>query len=169
MSAPARALQLVRPGVGPAEFTETLSNLPSGLSVVTTMNGDGCPHGTTVSAFCSLSLDPPLVLVALNHSSELLRHLRANGRFGVNVLSADQKDVGVACGCKAPDKMAAIHWRTSDGLPRIEGAAAWVACDVHDILPGGDHEIVTGRVTGCASTEADALVFHRRGFHRLER
>jgi flavin reductase (DIM6/NTAB) family NADH-FMN oxidoreductase RutF len=163
------AVHEIRSGVRPGDFMETLSRLPSGLCIVTTMNGNGRPHGTTVSACCSLSLDPPLVLVALNRESELLRQIRANGRFGVNVLADGQQETGLTCGCKAPDKMAAVAWGTADGLPRIHGAAAWVACDTYSILPGGDHEIVTGLVTDCTWDEAEALVFHRRGFHRLSR
>jgi flavin reductase (DIM6/NTAB) family NADH-FMN oxidoreductase RutF len=164
------AVEELARGVAPEAFKHTLSSVATGLTVVTTMNGDARPHGTTVSAFSSLSLDPPLILVALDRNSELLRHLRHNGRFGVNVLAEDQGDIGIACGRKGPDKMAGVPWIEHDGLPRIEDTAAWIACTVEELLPGGDHEIVVGLVTDCgASSDAGALIFHRRGFHRLER
>jgi flavin reductase (DIM6/NTAB) family NADH-FMN oxidoreductase RutF len=164
------AVEELSRGVCRESFKQTLSSVATGLTVVTTMNGDGRPHGTTVSAFSSLSLDPPLILVALDRKSDLLRHLRHNGRFGVNVLAEDQGDIGLACGRKGPDKMAGVPWVDQDGLPRIEETAAWIACTVEELLPGGDHEIVVGLVTDCrASSDAGALIFHRRGFHRLER
>lgn len=153
----------------PAEvFRETLSRFPSGLTVVTALSAEtGRAHGSTVSAFSSLSLDPPLILVALSRSSDLLPLLEECGRFGVSVLAAGQENVGFACGRKGPDKLAGIAWSEDDGLPRLDGAAAWVACDVHDVVPGGDHVIVIGRVSGCDAEELEPLVYHRRGFHRL--
>jgi flavin reductase (DIM6/NTAB) family NADH-FMN oxidoreductase RutF len=150
-------------------FCETLSRFPSGLTVVTTMTSGGDAHGSTVSAFSSLSLDPPLVLVALSRSSDLLDLLREERRFGVNVLAAGQEQVGFACGRKGRDKLARVAWTEQDGLPRLDGTAAWVACVLHDVLPGGDHLIVTGLVTGCDAEEVEPLVYHRRGFHRLGR
>lgn len=163
-------IDLARRIVGRDAFKEALSSVPTGLTVVTTMNGDGRPHGTTVSAFSSLSLDPPLVLVALDRASDLLAQLRHTGRFGVNVLAEHQQDVGLACGRKGNDKMAQLAWRDEDGLPRIDGTVAWLACDVEELLPGGDHEIVVGLVTDCdASDDAGALIFHRRSFHRVAR
>ena len=163
------AVDLARRMVARDEFKATLSSVPTGLTVVTTMNGDGRPHGTTVSAFSSLSLDPPLVLVALDRASDLLAQLRRTGRFGVNVLAEDQQDVGLACGRKGEDKMEGLDWRDEDGLPRIADTVAWIACDVEELLPGGDHEIVVGLVTDCDTSDAGALIFHRRGFHRVAR
>lgn len=153
----------------PAEaFREALSRFPSGLTVVTALSAEtGRAHGSTVSAFSSLSLDPPLILVALSRSSDLLPLLEECGRFGVSVLATGQEKVGFACGRKGPDKLADVAWSEHDGLPRIDGAAAWVACDVHDILPGGDHVIVIGLVNGCDTEEVEPLVYHRRGIHRL--
>jgi flavin reductase (DIM6/NTAB) family NADH-FMN oxidoreductase RutF len=163
------AVDLARRMVARDAFRETLSSVPTGLTVVTTMNGDGRPHGTTVSAFSSLSLDPPLVLVALDRASELLAQLRGTGRFGVNVLAEHQQDVGLACGRKGEDKMAGLDWCDEDGLPRIADTVAWLACDVEQLLPGGDHEIVVGLVTDCDTSDAGALIFHRRSFHRVAR
>ncbi len=153
----------------PAEaFRETLSRFPSGITVVTALSaGTGRAHGSTVSAFSSLSLDPPLILIALSRSSDLLPLLDEGGRFGVNVLAAGQEDVGFTCGRKGPDKLADVAWSEDEGLPRVDGAAAWVACHVEDVVPGGDHVIVIGRVIACDAEEREPLVYHRRGFHRL--
>jgi flavin reductase (DIM6/NTAB) family NADH-FMN oxidoreductase RutF len=154
-------------GVGFESFTETFSQVPQAVTVVTTKNGDDSAHGTTVSAFCSLSVDPPLMLVALDRSSDLLELLRSTMRFGVNLLSADQAEVGLACAKKGPDKFKAVSWTEEHGLPRVDGAAAWLACEVQELLPGGDHVIVVGLVTACETQEAEPLVYHRRRFLQL--
>jgi flavin reductase (DIM6/NTAB) family NADH-FMN oxidoreductase RutF len=147
-------------------FKETLSGVPAPVTIVTTL-GDGGPHGTTVSAFSSLSADPPLVLVALDRGSDLLGLLRETGRFAVNLLSAGQEDLGLACARKGRDKFECIAWREEQGLPRIEGAAAWLVCEIEELLPGGDHVIVVGLVTACETSEVDPLVYHRRRFFHV--
>jgi flavin reductase (DIM6/NTAB) family NADH-FMN oxidoreductase RutF len=151
-------------GVLLEDFREALSAVPAPVTIVTTIEG-GKPHGTTVSAFTSLSADPPLVLVALDRSSDLLRLLRTAGRFGVNLLAAGQEDLGLACAKKGLDKFACVQWHDDGGLPRIDATAGWLACDVQELLPGGDHIIVVGLVTACETTDAEPLLYHRRRFH----
>jgi flavin reductase (DIM6/NTAB) family NADH-FMN oxidoreductase RutF len=148
------------------DFREALSAVPAPVTIVTTIE-KGKPHGTTVSAFTSLSADPPLVLVALDRSSDLLRLLRSAGRFGVNLLAAGQEDLGQTCAKKGADKFACVPWHDDGGLPRIDETAGWLACDVQELLPGGDHIIVVGLVTACETTEAEPLLYHRRRFHSV--
>ncbi|MDP9223592.1 MAG: flavin reductase family protein, partial [Actinomycetota bacterium] len=151
-------------GLPPEKLREAMSPIPGAVTVVTTTHDRG-PHATTVSAFSSLSSDPPLVMIALDRSSDLLGKLEPGGRFAVNLLSAGQEEVGRACALKGPDKLATVPWHEADGLPRIDGAAGWLTCDVHALFPGGDHVIVVGLVTGCESAdETSALVYHRRRF-----
>ena len=163
----ARAAAPAENGVGFDAFCELFSGVPAAVTVVTARNGDGLPHGTTVSAFCSLSLNPPLVLVALDRSSDLLPLVEGQRRFGINVLAGGQEEVGTACARKGPDKLAGTSWRYDGDLPRIDDCAAWLACDVQDVLDGGDHVIVVGLVTACEPGDAEPLVYHRRHFLRL--
>jgi flavin reductase (DIM6/NTAB) family NADH-FMN oxidoreductase RutF len=153
-------------GVPLDDFRETLSRVPSPVTIVTTL-ADGRAHGTTVSAFTSLSADPPLVLVALDRRSDLLELLHRVPRFAVNLLARDQADIGLDCAKKGEDKLASVRWHPDEGLPRIEDAAAWLACEVDQILPGGDHEIVIGLVKACDTGVDEPLVYHRRRFLRL--
>lgn len=162
-----RRAALVRDGVGFDAFCELFSGVPTAVTVVTARNGEVGPHGTTVSAFCSLSLVPPLILVALDRSSDLLAVLEQQRRFGVNVLAVGQEEIGTGCARKGPEKFAGVAWRYDDGLPRIDGSAAWLACEVEDVLAGGDHLIVVGLVTGCNTGDAEPLIYHRRRFLRL--
>jgi flavin reductase (DIM6/NTAB) family NADH-FMN oxidoreductase RutF len=157
---------LATKGVALDDFRETLSRVPSPVTIVTTL-ADGRAHATTVSAFTSLSADPPLVLVALDRSSDLLELLHGTERFAVNLLADGQAEIGLDCAKKGEDKLASVKWHPEDGLPRIEDAAAWLSCEVAEILPGGDHEIVIGLVTACEIGAEEPLVYHRRRFLRL--
>jgi flavin reductase (DIM6/NTAB) family NADH-FMN oxidoreductase RutF len=154
-------------GVAFDAFCETFRGVPTAVSVVTARNGDGGPHATTVSAFCSLSVDPPLLLVALDRSSDLLKLVEARGRFGVNVLAVGQEEIGAECARKGSEKLAGASWRYDDGLPRIDGSSAWLACDVQDLLSGGDHVIVVGLVTACETASKQPLLYHQRRFLSL--
>jgi flavin reductase (DIM6/NTAB) family NADH-FMN oxidoreductase RutF len=147
-------------------FREALSRVPAAVTIVTT-SADGRAHGTTVSSFCSLSAEPPLILVALDRRSELLVLLGRSGRFAVNLLATGQEEIGLVCATKAEDKLDRVSWRLDCGLPRIDGGAAFIACEVESFVPGGDHVIVTGLVTGCDLAEGQPLVYHRRSFHAI--
>lgn len=154
-------------GVSLEAFAETFSQVPAAVSVVSTYSKDGRPHGTTVSAFCSLSVDPPLVMVALDRSSDLLKELETSMRFGINVLAAGQEEIGLGCARKGEDKFKGVSWEDDDGLPRIDDTAAWLACDVQEFMPGGDHLIVVGLITQCEARDEAPLLYHRRAFSQL--
>jgi flavin reductase (DIM6/NTAB) family NADH-FMN oxidoreductase RutF len=147
----------------PADLRDTLSGVPAPVTVVTTLQ-QGEPHGTTVSAFSSLSAEPPLLLIALDASSVLLNKLRQTLTFGVTVLAHDQHEIAMSCASKRPDKFDSVPWHEEGGAPRIEGASGWFLCDVHDLLPGGDHAIVVGRIRDHDSSNSTPLVYHQRSF-----
>lgn len=150
-------------GVTLDEFRETFSSVPAPVSVVTALH-DGKPYGTTVSSFCSLSASPPLVLVALDRASNTLAVVTDTRRFGVNVLSATQDPIARTCAGKGEGKFVEIEWREDTGLPRIEETTSWLACELRDQLPGGDHVILTGLVVACDYTGLPPLVYHRRTY-----
>jgi NDP-sugar pyrophosphorylase family protein len=144
------------------DLRATMSRVPQAVTVVTAM-GHGRPHSTTVSAVSSLSAEPPLVMFALNHRSDLMPVLKEGTRFAVNLLASGQEAIGLACGDKGTDELAGISWHEVDGLPWIDGAAGWISCEVMDLLPGEDHQIVVGTVTRCISAEdAPPLMYHGR-------
>ncbi|WP_329381545.1 flavin reductase family protein [Streptomyces sp. NBC_01351] len=147
-------------------FKEAMSCVATPVSIVTGMSDDGQPFGATVSAFTSLSIDPAMVLIALDRRSRTLDMIRESGRFGLNVLGADQDDLAMAFAAKGGiDKFYGTSWSIDAGLPRISQASAWVASTVDDLVDGGDHVIVLGRVDAAESTGDKApLVYHRRSF-----
>ncbi len=154
-------------GVSLQAFRDAFSAVPTPVSVVTAVK-DGKAHGTTISAFCSLSAEPPLVMFGLERSSDLLKLIRETRRFGVNVLSVGQEQIALACARKGPDKFAAIPWHYDNDLPRLADGASWLACRLETEFPGGDHVIVVGLITACEAGTRTPLVYLRRQFQRPE-
>lgn len=144
-------------------FLAAMGAVAAPVTVVTTMAGD-LPHGTTVSAFASLSRRPPMVLVALGRDSSLLSRLVRHGRFGVNVLAHDQAALATTFASPVPDRFAGVDWTLRDGLPCLTGATAWVACELDHLVEGGDHLIALGSVIDAADHGVAPLVYHRRSF-----
>lgn len=152
-----------RPTVGPEAFREALASVCTPVSVVTSHH-DGRPHGTTVSAFCSLSLQPPMVLVSLDRASDLLAMVSRSGVFGVNVLSDGQQDLAVSFARKGVDKFDGVEWRLERGVPRIAGAATWLVCSLDQLAEGGDHLVAMGLVEHAESGPGDPLLYRHREF-----
>lgn len=147
---------------------DTFARLPSGVCVITT-DGSLGKHGMTASAVCSLSLDPPLLLVCIQQQSATLRAVRAHHRFAVNVLTVSQDDASrtFAGRSEQAGRFARTAHRPVHGVPVLDGTAAWLVCDVHDLLRGGDHTIVVGRVRDQDRTGAEPLVWHGGAYRRL--
>lgn len=144
-------------------FKDSMASICAPLSVVTA-EFDGKPHGTSVSAFASLSLDPPMVLVSLNNNSELLPVIAKSGRFGLNVLASHQATLGANFGRKGIDRFQGVSWESSAGVPRLREVSAWVVCELDSVVEGGDHKIVLGRVVRAEHTQAAPLVYYKRQF-----
>jgi flavin reductase (DIM6/NTAB) family NADH-FMN oxidoreductase RutF len=145
-------------------FRDVMAGVPAPVTVVTAMGG-GLPHGTTVSAFASLSMNPPMVLVALDRGSELLGLIRSSRRFGVNVLGRTQSGWALAFARKGgADKFSGVRWEAEVGIPRLPGAPGWLVCEVADFVDGGDHVIVLGNVVAAETSGGAPLTYHARGF-----
>ena len=155
-------------GVSPEDFRVALSAYATGVTVVTAVGEQG-PSGATASAVTSLSLDPPMMLACLDRGSRTLTSVRAQGRFGVNALAAGQADLAHRFSAKdpAPAKWEAVKWTEQQGLPRLEGALVWVACELRDLIDGGDHLILTGTVLEAEASEGEPLLFHRGDYRDL--
>jgi len=145
----------------PAHFRTAMGLLPTGVTVVTASGPDG-PAGATANAVCSLSIEPMLMLACLDRGSRTLLAVQAANHFGVSVLHAGQEQIARAFATKAPvaDKWAGVAWRERDGIPAIDGSLAWVACELRDVIGGGDHVIVTGEVRDLATGDGDPLLYH---------
>jgi flavin reductase (DIM6/NTAB) family NADH-FMN oxidoreductase RutF len=145
----------------PAGFRAAMGTLPTGVTVVAASGPDG-PAGATANAVCSLSIEPMLMLACLDRGSRTLLAVQAANRFGISVLHTGQEPIARAFATKAPvaDKWQGVEWSEHDGVPAIDDALAFVACDLRDVIAGGDHVIVTGEVTALGTSEGIPLVFH---------
>lgn len=155
----------------PDRFRQVIGHFPTGVSVVTCQGPDG-PAGLTTNAVASLSLDPVLLLVCFDRASRTLPAVAAAGRFAVNVLAADQEDLARAFASKRTpaEKFEAATHRVAHGLPVLDGAVAWLACDLRDLHDGGDHVIGVGAVTAyddASHPPREPLVFHDGAYRGL--
>jgi 3-hydroxy-9,10-secoandrosta-1,3,5(10)-triene-9,17-dione monooxygenase reductase component len=152
----------------PARFRAAMGLLPTGVTVVTA-GGPAGPAGATANAVSSLSIEPMLMLACLDRGSRTLLAVQAANRFGVSVLHAGQESIARAFATKAPvaDKWQGIESGERDGIPAIDGALVFVACDLRDVIAGGDHVIVTGEVTALETAPGAPLVFHQGEYRPL--
>jgi flavin reductase (DIM6/NTAB) family NADH-FMN oxidoreductase RutF len=154
--------------LSPEEFRAALSAYATGVTVVTAV-GPGGPSGATANAVTSLSLEPPMMLACLDRGSRTLTSVRAQGRFGVNALAAGQEDLARRFSAKDPEpaKWEGVEWSERLELPWLTGALVWVACELRDLIDGGDHLILTGNVLDADSREGKPLLFHRGAYRDL--
>lgn len=148
-------------------FRDAIGHFPTGVTVVTATGPDG-PAGLTTNAVASLSLEPLLVLVCFESRSRTLEVVRASRRFAVNVLRAGDEQLAAVFASKrvAAEKFADVTHTESHGVPVLDRALAWVACELRELLPGGDHEIGIGEVlgTGTGDPAGEPLVFFRGAY-----
>jgi 3-hydroxy-9,10-secoandrosta-1,3,5(10)-triene-9,17-dione monooxygenase reductase component len=156
------------PPPDPERFRQVFGNFVTGVAVITCHGADG-PAGATTNAVCSVSLRPPLLLTCLDRSSRTLRAVAEARRFAVNVLRAEQEDLAdVFASKRVPrEKFEAVAHRVEEGVPVLDDALAWFACDLRDVHDGGDHVIVVGEVTHLDATEGEPLIFQRGRYMRL--
>lgn len=158
--------------VGADDFKQALGCFGSGVTVITVKTADG-DHGMTASAFCSLSLDPPLVLVCVETKNATHAHLKAAEGFAVNILAASQKDWSNRFAGYPPmdDRFADIEVERAphSGAAWLPGSLARLDCALHDVADGGDHSIFIGRVERCTVGEeaATPLIYWKGSYRNL--
>jgi flavin reductase (DIM6/NTAB) family NADH-FMN oxidoreductase RutF len=152
-------------------FRQAAGRFASGVTVVTTRASEGA-YGVTVSSFASLSLNPLLVTVSINRSSPLLEYVRSAGAFAVSVLASDQQQVAAyfAARGRTPEPAGFATVATTarqTSAPIIDGCLSWFDCTLEDALPGGDHEILVGRVVAAGGRTGEPLVYWSGGYRAL--
>jgi flavin reductase (DIM6/NTAB) family NADH-FMN oxidoreductase RutF len=154
------------PSVGAETFREVLAGVCAPVSVVTSHHR-GRPHGTTVSAFCSLSLQPPMVLVSLDVGSDLLAMVSESRIFGINVLGREHSELALNFARKGADKFDGIDWTLDGDVPRIAGVASWFVCRLEQLYEGGDHLVAIGLVERAERAQGEPLLYYNRSFGTL--
>lgn len=158
-----------------SSFKAALASFAAGVCVITVRDESGRPSGMTATAFCSVSLEPLLVLVSLNRSTRTHRRVLSSGLFGVNVLGRQAQAVAEHCSRPGAQKLLATEW-LADGDdthhgPALAGALAYLDCEVYRHFPAGTHGIVIGlvRAIGLGDEEQSGvpLVHYRGGYCEL--
>jgi 3-hydroxy-9,10-secoandrosta-1,3,5(10)-triene-9,17-dione monooxygenase reductase component len=158
------------PAIDPRRYREVIGSFATGVAIVTADSPEG-PAGLTTSAVCSLSMDPMLLLVCFDQTSRTLPIVEEAGRFAVNLLRAGQEDLARVFASKriGREKFEAVTHTVAHGVPVLDGALAWLACDLDAMYPAGDHTIGIGRITQLdADPTGEPLVYFRGGFGGFE-
>lgn len=152
------------------EFRSVMGRFASGVTVVTTINDEGEDEGMTVSAFCSLSLDPPLVLCCVDHLASMFDSLATADGFIVNILSEGQEALARRFSGPDPNRFDGIGYsRGTSGIAVLDDVLGYLECRRVATHLGGDHCIYIGEVEFASSTEGRPLLYYRGGYAQLER
>ncbi len=156
--------------VGPRIFREVMGRLAGGVTVVTALDDDRTARGFTATAVCSVSLDPPLVLVCVGRESQTPSAIRATGRYALNFLCSDDVATSDRFAANEGSKFDGVEWAAAPaGSPLLPGILAWVECEVERDVEAGDHTVFIGRVTAAAVERADQdpLVHFGGSYHSV--
>jgi flavin reductase (DIM6/NTAB) family NADH-FMN oxidoreductase RutF len=149
-------------------FRKVFGRFATGVAVIATA-GEAGSGGMTANAICSLSLDPLLVLACFENQARTLPIVREHGRFAVNLLGSEQRDLARVFASKVPEaeKLAGVDYRLESGAPVIAGVLAWAVCELQELLAGGDHTIAIGRVLHLGLGEGEPLLWYEGGYREL--
>ncbi len=152
------------------EFKSALRNFAAGVTVVTSIDEAGQPVGATVSAFASVSVDPPMVLVCLNGLSRSAQAIRASHSFSVHILGCDDVDLAQRFAFDQSEKFPGnvfVPGRT--GAPALPECAVRLDCELVSETPGGTHGIFVGLVQSVVCEDINPLIYANRAFHGAQR
>jgi flavin reductase (DIM6/NTAB) family NADH-FMN oxidoreductase RutF len=139
------------------------------VAVVTTRAADGTPHGLTINSFSSLSLDPPLVMVAIDRSCAVLRSFESNGHYAINILREDQLALSMKFAQIPEGRFTGVEWRVGHtGSPVLNGVLAVLDCRTVNVVDTGDHRVLIGEVVNTEIGEGRPLLFFGSKYVRLE-
>ena len=156
------------PGVDPAQFRQLLGRFATGVTILTTRDQAGRPVGMTASSVASVSLNPPLVLVSVDQKNDMYPALRGAERFVLNVLAAEQEALSRRFAEEHPNRFDGVGYQQSKhGIPVLDGVLASIECEKQAEVPGGDHTVFFGIVTGGSVSDRRPLLYYRGGYAGL--
>lgn len=144
-------------------FKDVMGNYPTGVTIVTTTDGDRNPVGLTVNSFTSVSLEPLLVSWCIGHTSTSFDAFKDTDQFAVHILAGDQQDLCQLFANKDKDRFKNCNWNLSNqNLPIIENVFAVLHCKTYRQVEAGDHTIIIGEVTDIERHGKEPMLYHRR-------
>jgi len=164
---------IVRSMIDPQRFRDVMASFPSGVVILTAFGEDGRPRGLTVSAFCAVSMTPPLALACIDKTSNTLPAVEHTGGFTANILAAGREDLARRMATKLTGKFDAIAWRhpaSPIGGPILENdTSGYAVCTLRDTIEAGDHWILIGLVTeGDHRETVRPMIYSRRLYDVIE-
>ena len=154
-------------------FRSVLGRFATGVTIVTACDANGRDHGMTVSAFCSLSLDPPLVLLCVDQTANMYDLLRTHPKFGVSILSSPQEAYSRRFADKSTERSERFdgiaYSRGVSGCVLLDGALAHLECAVIEHHDAGDHMVLIAEVQRAEPLDGRPLLYFRGGYAQLER
>lgn len=149
-------------------FRRVLSHFAAGVTVVTTVDRERRPHGLTATAFTSVSLEPPLVLVCVDKKAETYPQFEPAGIFAVNFLSLEQREISQRFAKHGGDKFNGLGWRPGVlGAPLLDDTIGHVECRIRNWYEGGDHTIMVGEIESAAALDGEPLLHFRQAYRRV--
>ncbi len=146
-----------------------LGRFPSGVAVVTTRSADGPDEGMTVSAFCSVSLEPPLVLICIEKSASVYESLTNAPQFVVNILSARQEQIARRFSIVDIDRFEGVGFsRSRNGIAVLDEVLGVIECKRVALHDAGDHTVIVGEVEVGRAENGTPLLYYRGGYAQLE-
>jgi flavin reductase (DIM6/NTAB) family NADH-FMN oxidoreductase RutF len=149
-------------------YRRTCAQFVTGITVVTTLDSDGRPHGMTVNSFSSVSLDPPLVLVSIDLKNAILGHFISSSWFAINILAEHQENLSRRFSSPSENRFLEVRWHAgASGTPLLDGVLAQLECSVVRTFEVGDHTVLIGEVRRAVYTEGKPLVFFDSTYRHL--
>jgi flavin reductase (DIM6/NTAB) family NADH-FMN oxidoreductase RutF len=150
------------------DFRRACAHFATGVSVLTARNREGVPHGLTVNSFSSVSLDPPLVMAAIAHSSTQLAGFDDAAFFAVNILTEKQQSLSVYFATREPGRFEDIPWAPgTTGAPVLEETLGVIECRTVQRFDAGDHRILVGEAVAASVHQGRPLLYYKSGYAGL--
>jgi len=159
-------------GLSSSEFRKAMGCFATGVTIIT-LDWEGEVQGMTANAFASVSLDPPLLLVCVDHSARTHAHMQAKKRFGINILAEHQREISeyyarpVHTHERAEEEAGARFDRTAKGTPILHGALAYLECRLQSAEKAGDHTIFIAEVEDVVVRQGEPLLFFRGKYREI--
>lgn len=152
-----------------SRFRSACALFATGIAVLTTRASDGAPHGITVNSFASLSLAPPLVMVAIDRACVFLNFFESSGFYAVNILAEDHRHLSRRFSELPENRFDGVGWTAAmTGSPRIGGALAMLDCKIVQKFDAGDHRVLIGEVQDIAIGEGRPLIYFSSDYAELK-
>lgn len=153
-----------------ASLKDALGAFATGVTVITVHDAERRPHGMTANAFCSVSVDPALLLVCVSRAAQTRELIASSGRFGVNVLAEPLEHISRHCARPGADKILEPDWLEDgapESAPRVKDAAAYFDCETAERHEAGTHSVFIGRIVAAAARPDAPLLYYRGAYRRL--